>query len=119
MKRKYKLENRYTRLEVDYDFHKDFHIYGLLWTPDELVWYLDGKEVFRRKNDFFKRPLHIIFDAEIINFFGEFERFDKNIKSKEIKLINFYNKKLFNYLPRHGKINSRISFILIFLMSFK
>ena len=59
-----------------------------------------------------------IFDAEIINFFGEFERFDKNIKSKEIKLINFYNKKLFNYLPRHGKINSRISFILIFLMSF-
>ena len=65
-KRKYKLENRYTRLEVDYDFHEDFHIYGLLWTPDELVWYLDGKEVFRRKNDFFKRPLHIIFDAEIM-----------------------------------------------------
>ena len=65
-KRKYKLENRYTRHEVDYDFHEDFHIYGLLWTPDELVWYLDGKEVFRRKNDFFKRPLHIIFDAEIM-----------------------------------------------------
>ena len=56
-KRKYKLENRYTRLEVEYDFHEDFHIYGLLWTPDELVWYLDGKEVFRRKNDFFKRTL--------------------------------------------------------------
>ena len=65
-KRKYKLENRYTRLEVEYDFHEDFHIYGLLWTPDELVWYLDGKEVFRRKNDFFRRPLHIIFDAEIM-----------------------------------------------------
>ena len=59
-----------------------------------------------------------IFDAEIINFFGEFERYDKNIKSKEIKLINYYNKKLFNYLPRHGKINSRISFVFIFLMSF-
>lgn len=65
-KRKYKLENRYTRLEVEYDFHEEFHIYGLLWTPDELVWFLDGKEVFRRKNDFFKRPLHIIFDAEIM-----------------------------------------------------
>ena len=65
-KKKYKLENRYTRLEVSYDFYEDFHIYGFLWTPDELVWFLDGKEVFRRKNDFFKRPLHIIFDAEIM-----------------------------------------------------
>ena len=65
-KRKYKLENRYTRLEVPYDFYEDFHVYGLLWTADELVWFLDGKEVFRRKNDFFKRPLHVIFDAEIM-----------------------------------------------------
>ena len=65
-KKKYKLENRYTRLEVPYDFYEDFHIYGLLWTADELVWFLDGEEVFRRKNDFFKRPLHIIFDAEIM-----------------------------------------------------
>ena len=65
-KKKYKLENRYTRLEVPYDFYQDFHIYGLLWTPDELIWYLDGEEVFRRVNDFFKRPLHVIFDAEIM-----------------------------------------------------
>ena len=65
-KKKYKLENRFTRLEVPFDFYEAFHIYGLLWMPDELVWYLDGKEVFRRKNDFFKRPLHIIFDAEIM-----------------------------------------------------
>ena len=65
-KRKYKLENRYTRIEVPYDFYEDFHVYGLLWTADELVWFLDGKEVFRRKNDFFKRPLHVIFDAEIM-----------------------------------------------------
>ena len=65
-KKKYKLENRFTRLEVPFDFYEEFHIYGLLWMPDELIWYLDGKEVFRRKNDFFKRPLHIIFDAEIM-----------------------------------------------------
>ena len=65
-KKKYKLENRYTRLQVPYDFYDDFHIYGLLWTADELVWFLDGEEVFRRKNDFFKRPLHVIFDAEIM-----------------------------------------------------
>jgi len=51
---------------VPYEFYSDYHTYGLLWTPTELVWYLDGKEVFRRKNDFFNRPLHIIFDAEIM-----------------------------------------------------
>ena len=65
-KKKYKLENRYTRLDVPFDFYEDFHVYGLLWTANELVWFLDGKEVFRRKNDFFKRPLHVIFDAEIM-----------------------------------------------------
>ena len=65
-KKKYKLENRFTRLEVPFDFYEEFHIYGLLWMPDELIWYLDGKEVFRRKNDFFNRLLHIIFDAEIM-----------------------------------------------------
>jgi beta-glucanase (GH16 family) len=51
---------------VSYDFYEDFHVYGFLWTPEQLIWYLDGKEVFRRDNDFFKRPLHIIFDAEIM-----------------------------------------------------
>ena len=30
-----------------------------------------------------------IFDAEIINFFGEFDRYDKNIKSKETKIIKY------------------------------
>ena len=65
-KKKYKLENRYRKLVVDYDFFSEYHIYGFLWTPDELIWFLDGKEVFRRKNDFFKRPLYIVFDAEIM-----------------------------------------------------
>lgn len=65
-KEKYQLENRYKRLEVPFDFHADFHTFGLLWTPTELVWFLDGEEVFRRENDFFKRPLHIMLDAEIM-----------------------------------------------------
>ena len=75
-KRKYKLENRYTRLEVPYDFYEDFHVYGLLWTADELVWFLDGEEVFRRKNDFFKRPLHVIFDAEIMETWDGLPKLD-------------------------------------------
>ncbi len=30
----------------DLDIAEGFHTWGLLWTPDELAWYLDGVEVF-------------------------------------------------------------------------
>ena len=59
-----------------------------------------------------------IYDTYIFNFFGEFERFKKEISDKNIKIIDYYNKSLFNILPKHGKIQSRFSFIVIFLMSF-
>ena len=59
-----------------------------------------------------------IYDTYILNFFGEFERFRKNISGKNIKIIDYFNKSIFNILPKHGKIQSRISFIIIFFMSF-
>ena len=89
-KRKYKLENRYTRLEVPYDFYEDFHVYGLLWTADELVWFLDGKEVFRRKNDFFKRPLHVIFDAEIMETWDGLPNVDDLPSTFEVDYIRVW-----------------------------
>ncbi len=58
------------------------------------------------------------FKAEIINFFGEFERYQEIIKKKKIGLLNFYNPNLFKFFPRHGKINSRVSYVIIFLLSF-
>ena len=60
------LTNKSFQTKVAFDFTEDFHVYGLLWTPDELVWYIDGKEVFRRENDYFKRPLHLMLDTEIM-----------------------------------------------------
>tara|TARA_Y100000591_G_scaffold260097_1_gene232496 strand:- start:736 stop:1866 length:1131 start_codon:yes stop_codon:yes gene_type:complete len=59
-----------------------------------------------------------IYDTYILNFFGEFERFRKKISDKNIKMIDYFNKSIFNILPKHGKIQSRISFIIIFIMSF-
>ena len=54
----------------------------------------------------------------ILNFFGEFERFKEKILKKNIETIGYFNKSFFKFLPKHGKINSRFSFIIIFLMSF-
>ena len=33
------------------DLSKDFHVYGLKWTAEELVFYFDGKEIRREKNE--------------------------------------------------------------------
>ncbi len=37
---------------------------GLKWTRDELVWYVDGQEIRRRRNDFWHSPETINFDSE-------------------------------------------------------
>ena len=64
--RKTPLPNYSAKIKMPFDFHADFHVYGLLWTPQELKWFVDGKEVFSRTNDHFNRPLHVVFDAEIM-----------------------------------------------------
>ena len=58
------------------------------------------------------------FEPFIMNFFGEFNRFESNIYEKRIKLINYYSKNFLTFLPKYGRFKSRISFILIFLFSF-
>lgn len=54
------------KLPMPFDFFADFHVYALLWTPEKLTWFVDGKEVFTRVNDHFHRPLHVMLDAEIM-----------------------------------------------------
>lgn len=51
---------------VPFDFSSDFHVYAFLWTPAEMKWFIDGREVFNRNNDYFKRALHIVFDCETL-----------------------------------------------------
>ena len=58
------------------------------------------------------------YDCSILNFFGEFERYREEIQNKKIILIDYFHKIIFNLFPRHGKIKSRISFIIIFFASF-
>ena len=66
-KKKTKLENHYKTKQMPHEFYDDFHIFGLSWTPEKLQWFLNGELIFERVNDFFHRPLHIVFDAEIMD----------------------------------------------------
>ena len=60
------LENKSKSFKVPFDFYADFHVYGFLWTPEVMKWYVDGQEVFSRTNDFFHSALHIMLDCEIM-----------------------------------------------------
>lgn len=43
------------------DTSNEFHTYGLLWTKENLVWYIDGEEVFRTKTpDDMHKPMYMI-----------------------------------------------------------
>ena len=69
------LENKSRKIALDFDPSADFHVYGFRWTEKELKWYIDGKEVFSRVNDRFHRPLHLVFDCEIMySWVGEPDR---------------------------------------------
>lgn len=66
---------------VPLGFHKklpfcpsdDYHVYGLLWAADELVWYVDNVEYARMTNrggclGGCHRPLHVVFDNEVCDW---------------------------------------------------
>jgi glycosyltransferase involved in cell wall biosynthesis len=58
------------------------------------------------------------YHCSIINFFGEFDFFKKDIEEKNIELRHTFLSKIYKFLPHNGKIGSRLSFIIIFILSF-
>ena len=56
------------------------------------------------------------YDTHIINSFGEWNNYKKDIKSKKINIIN--NKKKFNIIHAKGYFLSRVAYIKIFIHSF-
>ena len=51
---------------VKESFSKRYHTGGFLWTPEKLVWLLDGKIVDERPNEYFHRPMYINIDCEVM-----------------------------------------------------
>lgn len=54
----------------------------------------------------------------IINSCGEWDQYLELFKTNKIKVINLYNFSYSKFLPKYGFLNSRLSYIIIFLLSF-
>ena len=40
-------------IDLGFDAADDFHTYAFEWRKDSIIWFVDGKEVFRRENEDF------------------------------------------------------------------
>jgi hypothetical protein len=54
-----------------YNFARGFHVFGLEWSEQELVFRLDGKEIRREKNAFCRSPASVWLSEAIIPWAGE------------------------------------------------
>jgi endo-1,3-1,4-beta-glycanase ExoK len=45
-------------VELDFDASEDFHLYTIEWRPGEIVWFVDGNELFRVAGDPADMPSH-------------------------------------------------------------
>ncbi len=57
-------------------------------------------------------------DISIINSSGEWNSYKEEFTNKGINILDIYKKEYFKSLPRFGFLNSRFSYIKIFLLSF-
>lgn len=53
------------------DLSKDFHVYGLLWTEKAVVWYFDGREIYRISEPFDPGPMRVEFGTAVGAWAGE------------------------------------------------
>lgn len=52
------------------DFTADFHVFGLEWGPDALVWYIDGVERFRSTGHIPQQPFRLQLDLALGGWAG-------------------------------------------------
>jgi len=74
------------------DFSKEYHLFGLEWTKDELIYYLDRKEIRRVKNEFCLSPARIFLSLALTLWAGEVTD-DVDGTYMEVDYVRVYNRK--------------------------
>lgn len=81
-------------LEGDYEtnFSDEFHTYGLEWNEQELVFYFDGKEIRRVKNEFCFSETPIWLSLALVKWYGTLTD-DVDGKSMKVDYVRVYQQK--------------------------
>ncbi len=77
---------------TNFDFAKEYHTYGLDWSKEELIFYFDGKEIRREKNQFCYSPAPVWLSLAIIPWAGEITDAIDGTKM-EVDYVRIYKQK--------------------------
>ena len=69
-KKSHKVNAKAFNLGRSVDLSKEFHVYGFLWTADELVFYFDGKEIRRVRNEVCHSECALLLSEAILKWAG-------------------------------------------------
>jgi hypothetical protein len=74
------------------DLSEDFHVYGILWEPDEIVFYWDGQEIDRKPNTQAHLESPVLFSTAVFPWAGPItDRLDG--KSMDVDWVRVYRRK--------------------------
>lgn len=51
---------RFSKNSIGSRYANDFYIYSLEWTPDKLVWKINGEEIFRQTSNVPQEPMYVL-----------------------------------------------------------
>lgn len=75
-----------------HDLSKEFHVYALEWTTNELIWFFDGKEIRRETNSICHKPAPVWLSSAIIKWAGAVtEKIDGT--AMEVDYVRVYRKR--------------------------
>lgn len=95
------------RVESEYDLSADYHVYALRWTPEELVFYFDGKEALRCPN-LDHVPVYPLLSSAIMTNCGEMRNFDAEGKAQIVDYVRIWQRPADAENPAYTMIGERV-----------
>ncbi len=77
----------------DVNFGEEYHTLGLEWNEEELIFFLDGEEIRRSKNEFCHYPAPVWLSLAIIKWDGPLDEEHLDGTSMEVDYVRIYKEK--------------------------